>query len=50
MTATLQNNEDIILIPRDWWLDKARSLEPEELGWWYTVTKAVKFRECEVCQ
>ena len=50
MTATLRDKKDIILIPRDWWLDKAESLEPEDLGWWYTVTKAVKFRECKVCQ
>jgi hypothetical protein len=50
MTVTLQNNKDIILIRRDWWQGKAKFLEPEDLGWWYTVTKAVKFRECEVCQ
>ena len=31
MTATLQRDKDIILIPRDWWKDKAESLEPEDL-------------------
>jgi hypothetical protein len=50
MTVTLQSNKDIILIPRDWWQDETKSLEPEDPGWWYTVTKSVKFRECEVCQ
>jgi hypothetical protein len=42
MTTTLQRDKDIILIPRDWWKDKAESLEPVDLGWWYTVNKVVK--------
>ena len=42
MVATLQRDKDIILIPRDWWKDKAESLEPEDLGWWYTVNKVIK--------
>jgi hypothetical protein len=24
-------------------------MEPEDQGWWYTVTESVKFRVCEVC-
>ena len=48
MTATLQRDKDIILIPRDWWKDEAKSLGPGDLGWWYTVNKAVKFRTCKV--
>ena len=50
MTAALQSTKDIILLTRDWWSDKTESLEPEDPGWWYTVTKTVKFRECEVCK
>ena len=29
---------------------QGRVLEPEDLGWWYTVSKAVKFRKCKVCK
>jgi hypothetical protein len=25
-------------------------LEPEDLGWWYTVNKSVKFWKCKVCK
>jgi hypothetical protein len=49
MVTTLRNDRDIILIPRNWWSDKTGSLEPEDRGWWYTVTEPVKFRMCEVC-
>ena len=49
MTTMLQKDKDIILIPRDWWQDKAGSLEPEDLGWWYTVKEQVKFRVCRLC-
>jgi hypothetical protein len=49
MTTMLQRDKDIILILRDWWQDKAGSLEPEDLGWWYTVNEPVKFRECSLC-
>ena len=49
MTATLQRDKDIILIPRDWWKDETESLGPGDLGWWYTVNKTVKFRTCKVC-
>jgi hypothetical protein len=49
MATMLQRDKDIILIPRDWWQDKAGSLEPEDPGWWYTVNEPVKFRECRVC-
>ncbi len=42
--TTLRNDRDIILIPRNWWPNKAGSLEPEDRGWWYTVTEPVKFR------
>jgi hypothetical protein len=44
MTTLLRDDKDIILIPRDWWLDKTGRLEPEDRGWWYTVTEPVKFR------
>jgi hypothetical protein len=47
--TTLRNDRDILLIPRNWWPDKIGSLEPEDKGWWYTVTDPVKFRVCEVC-
>jgi hypothetical protein len=46
---TLLTDRDILLIPRNWWSDKTGSLEPEDQGWWYTVTDPVKFRVCEVC-
>jgi hypothetical protein len=49
MVTILQRDEDIIIIPRDWWKDNAESLEPEDLGWWYTVNKPVKFHEYRVC-
>jgi hypothetical protein len=48
MVTTLHNDRDILLIPRNWWSDKIGSLEPEDQGWWYTVTDPVKFRVCEV--
>ena len=48
MTATLERDKDIILIPRDWWKDESESLGPGDLGWWYTVNKTVKFRTCKV--
>jgi len=50
MTAALRNNKDILLIPRAWWLNKTESLDPEDPGWWYTVTKAIRFRECRTCE
>ena len=50
LATMLQRDKDIILIPRDWWQDKAGSLEPEDLGWWYTVNEPVKFRECRLCK
>ena len=49
MATMLHSDKDIILIPRDWWSDKAGSLEPEDRGWWYTVTEPVKFRVCRLC-
>ena len=49
MTAALQNNKDILLIPKVWWPNKTESLDPEDPGWWYTITKAIKFRECRMC-
>jgi hypothetical protein len=49
IATTLHSDKDIILIPRDWWPDKVGSLEPEDLGWWYTVNQPVKFRECRLC-
>ena len=49
MVTILRNDQDILLIPRKWWPDKAGSLESEDPGWWYTVTEPVKFRVCEVC-
>jgi hypothetical protein len=49
MVTTLRNDRNIILIPRNWWPDKTGSLEPEDRGWWYTLTEPVKFRVCEVC-
>ena len=49
MVTTLHTDRDILLIPRKWWPDKTGSLEPEDPGWWYTVTEPVKFRVCEVC-
>jgi hypothetical protein len=49
LVTTLRNDRDILLIPRNWWPDKIGSMEPEDKGWWYTVTEPVKFRVCEVC-
>ena len=50
MTVVLESTKDIILLPRDWWSDKTESLEPEDPGWWYTVTKAITFQECQMCE
>ena len=49
MVTTLRKDRDILLIPRNWWPDKTGSLEPEDRGWWYTVTEPVTFRVCEEC-
>jgi len=49
MAKLLRDDKDINLLPRDWWSDKTGRLEPEDRGWWYTVTEPVKFRECKVC-
>jgi hypothetical protein len=49
MTTLLRDDKDIILLSRDWWADKVGRLEPEDGGWWYTVTEPVKFREYKVC-
>jgi hypothetical protein len=50
MTTALRNNKDIFLIPRAWWSNKTESLDPEDPGWWYTITKAIRFRECRTCE
>ncbi len=49
IATTLHGDKDIILIPRDWCPDKVGSLEPEDLGWWYTINEPVKFRVCRFC-
>jgi len=50
MTAVLHNNKDILLIPRAWWSNKTKSLDPEDPGWWYTITKTIRFRECRTSE
>ena len=38
MMVRMQKEEDILLIPRDWWPDKVHTLEPQEPDWWYVVS------------
>ena len=43
MIATLQKDRHIKLVPRSWWPEKTHTLEPQDPGWWYTVSEEVKF-------
>jgi hypothetical protein len=50
-TTALQNNKDIILVPRSWW--KERSILwnlIQEMGWWYTLSSAIIFQESNACK
>ena len=49
MTTALQKNMDIILVPRSWWPGAGHTLEPQEMGWWYTISNATIFQECNAC-
>jgi hypothetical protein len=50
MAKALRNKQDIILIPKHWWQDAKDKLEPEEPGWWYTVSDVICFQECRACK
>ncbi len=50
MAKALKNKQDIILIPKHWWPDAKDTLEPEEPGWWYTVSDVICFQECRACK
>jgi len=44
MVTSLQHRQDILLIPRDWWPALQGTLEPEEPGWWYTVSREMRYQ------
>ena len=46
MTKSLQQHQDILLIPRDWWPALRDTLGPEEPGWWYTVSDEMWYQGC----
>ena len=38
-----------MLVPRKWWSETTHTLEPQDPGWWYTVSEEVRFQECGTC-
>jgi hypothetical protein len=50
MIASLQHHQDILLIPKDWWPALQGTLEPEEPGWWYTVSREMRYQGCSSCK
>ena len=50
MVKSLQHQQDIILIPRDWWSDLQDTKGPEEPGWWYTVSRDMWYQGCRSCK
>ena len=50
MVKSLQHQQDIILIPRDWWPSLQDTLGPEEPGWWYTVSSDMWYQGCRSCK
>ncbi len=50
MVTSLQHHQDILLIPRDWWSSLQGTLEPEEPGWWYTVSSDMWYQGCSSCK
>ena len=45
MGTKLQVERNGFLIPRDFSPETVITLEPEELGWCYTVSDSIRFRE-----
>jgi hypothetical protein len=50
MTKSLQRHRDILLIPRSWWPHLNNTLEQDEPGWWYTVSKEMGYQGCNSCR
>ena len=47
MTREMQENHDLILLPTSSLTSSADTLDPDELGWWYSVSEPIRFRECK---
>jgi hypothetical protein len=45
----MRENQDLILLPANWWPLAMDTLEPNESGWWYKVSDPIRFRECKAC-
>ena len=50
MVKSLQHHRDILLIPRSWWPHLHNTLEQDEPGWWYTVSKEMGYQGCNSCR
>jgi hypothetical protein len=50
MVKSLQHHRDILLIPRSWWPHLHNTLEQDEPGWWYTVSKDMGYQGCKSCK
>jgi hypothetical protein len=50
MVKSVQLHQDIILIPRSWWLDMHNTLGQKEPGWWYTVSNEMCYQGCSSCK
>ena len=49
LVRRIRENQDLILLPANWWSVAMDTLEPNESGWWYKVCDPIRFRECEAC-
>jgi hypothetical protein len=50
MTKSLQRHRDILLVPRSWWPHLHNTLEQDEPGWWYTISKEMGYQGCNACR
>jgi hypothetical protein len=49
LVRRMRENQDLILLPANWWPGVMNTLEPNESGWWYKVSDPIRFRECKAC-
>ena len=45
----MRENQDLILLPANWWPLAMDTLESNESGWWYRISDPIRFRECKAC-
>jgi hypothetical protein len=50
MAKSLQDHRDILLIPKSWWPHLQNTLEQDELGWWYRISKEMGYQGCNSCR